>query len=341
MSGRVVYFSRLKALGCIAVVVLHTFYAASAYAKDHSQLAAMNTVRNAMMWAVPCFVMVTGALLLGKDRELTYKKLFGRLILRMAVSLMVFSVLFSCFDAALITKNMSPAAVTDGLKTALFGGGWKHMWYLYLMIALYLLMPAYRLITRSAQKRDIIYLTTVYAVFLSVLPTVESLTGKSTAFYICAYSVYPLYLFLGYAMHNDMIKIGAVGSAALTVIGAGAVIGLSLNSTAKGNAAEALLGNYSFAVFAVLSAGIFGLIKATDGKRVRALDLIASELEKCSFGIYLLHMAALKIVFVVWGFDPFAHGGALAVLGISAAVLAVTYIAVRLLKLIPYVNKII
>lgn len=341
MSGRVVYFSRLKALGCIAVVVLHTFYAASAYATDRAQLAAMNAVRNAMMWAVPCFVMVTGALLLDKGRELGYKKLFSRLILRMAVSLAVFSVLFSCFDAAFVAKDMSLSAVTDGLKTALYGGGWKHMWYLYLMIALYLLMPAYRLVTRSAQRADIVYLCALYMVFLSVLPTVEALTGKDTAFYICAYSVYPLYLFLGYAMHNDMIRIPPLCAAVMTVAGLGAVVWLTVRSTAKGTAVESLLGNYSFAVFAVLSAGLFGLIKATDGKRIRVLDLIAGELERCSFGIYLLHMAVLKVVFVVWGFDPFAHGGALAVLGISAATLAVTYLAVRLLRFIPFVNKIL
>ena len=340
-SGRILYFSRLKAMGCIAVVLLHTFYAAAAYAKNKDQLAAMNAVRNAMMWAVPCFVMVTGALLLDKDKELTYKKLFCKLILRMAISLIVFSVLFACFDAWLISKDFSLDTVTGGLKTTLYGGGWKHMWYLYLMIALYLLMPAYRLVTKSAQRKDIIYLTAVYAVFLTVLPTVESLTGKDIAFYICAYSVYPLYLFLGYAMHNGMIKPGTVISGIMALAGLGLVIGLTVWSTGKGNKTESLLGNYSFIIYALLSAGIFGLIQSAGNKPVKVLDLIAGELEKCSFGIYLLHMAVLKLVLVVWGFDPFAHGGAVTVLGISLAILAVSYAIVRLLKLIPFVNRII
>lgn len=343
MKQRIIYFSRIKAIACAAVVFLHTFYAAAAFSKTKGDMAAMLTVRNLMMWAVPCFVMVSGALLLDKNRELTYKKLFGRLILRMAIALVVFSVLFSCFDGLLVTKDFGAKSFTQGLRQVLYGSGWKHMWYLYLMIALYLLLPAYKLITRSAQSKDIIYILAVYTVFLSVLPTIEGLTGKDLAFYICTASVYPLYLFLGYAIHNGIIRLNVPLCVILTLAGAAAVTGLSIWS-AGGNSApkvNALLGNYSFIVTVLFSAGVFGLVKLTENKPVKIIDMIAAELEKCSFGIYLIHMAALKLVFVVWKFDPLANGGLLTVTGISIGVLIVSYVFVRLLKFIPYVNKII
>ena len=189
------------------MVFLHTFYAAAAFAKTKGEMAAMLTVRNLMMWAVPCFVMVSGALLLDGEREISYKKLFGRLILRMAAALVIFSVLFSCFDSLLITKDFGLKTFTRGFKQIIYGGGWRHMWYLYLMIAIYLLLPAYKLITKAAKPRDIIYILAVYTVFLSVLPTIEGLTGKDLAFYICTASVYPLYLFLGYAIHIGIIRL--------------------------------------------------------------------------------------------------------------------------------------
>jgi len=343
LKQRIIYFSRIKALACIGVVFLHTFYAAAAFAKTKGEMAAMLTVRNLMMWAVPCFVMVSGALLLDGEREISYKKLFGRLILRMAAALVIFSVLFSCFDSLLITKDFGLKTFTRGFKQIIYGGGWRHMWYLYLMIAIYLLLPAYKLITKAAKPRDIIYILAVYTVFLSVLPTIEGLTGKDLAFYICTASVYPLYLFLGYAIHNGIIRLNVPLCVILTLAGAAAVTGLSIWS-AGGNSApkvNALLGNYSFIVTVLFSAGVFGLVKLTENKPVKIIDMIAAELEKCSFGIYLIHMAGLKLIFVVWKVDPFASGGALTVTGISIGVLIASYIIVRLLKFIPYVNRII
>ena len=335
------YFSRLKALACIAVVLLHTFYAAAAFAKNKDQQCAMLIVRDLMSWAVPCFVMVTGALLPDKQRELGYKKLFGKLMLRMVIALAVFSLLFSCFDTLFISKDFSLSSIKDGLYNVLFGGGWKHMWYLYLMIALYLMMPAYRLVTKGAQNKDIIYLVSVYAAFLCILPTVDILTEKKTAFYICVYSVYPLYLFLGYAMHNGIIMINALAGLLLTLAGAGCIIGLNLYVSGRQTKLSSLLGTYSFIAVAAMSAGIFALMQSCKDKKSGVLDTIAKAIEKCSFGIYLLHMAALKAIFVIFRFDPFKNGGFITVLGISAAVFIVTFIAVRLLRFIKGVNKII
>ena len=340
-TKRTIYFSRLKALACIAVVLLHTFYAASAYCRTTNQLRLMMTVRNLMSWAVPCFVMVTGALLLDKGRELGYKKLFSKHILRMAVTLVVFTLLFNCFDALFVTKNFSFSTITDAFEKMLFGGGWKHMWYLYLMIALYLMMPAYRLVTKSAKNADILYIMGVYAVFLCVLPNIDTLTGKSTAFYICVYSVYPLYLFLGYALHNGIIKLNAIVSLVLFAAGLTATALTTIYTTGKQSRAAELLNNYAFIATVAAAAGAFGLMQAAKDKDLGIIDKIAAELEKCSFGIYILHMAALKTVFVIFKFDPIENGGFFAVLGISLAVLLVCYAAVRLLKLVKGVNKII
>lgn len=337
----IIYFSRIKALACIAVVLLHTFYAAAAFAKTKDQLTVMMTVRNLMSWAVPCFVMVTGALLLDKQRELGYKKLFTKLILRMVIALVVFSLLFSVFDAVLIAKDFSFETIGKGFETALFGGGWKHMWYLYLMISLYLLMPAYKLVSGAAKKNDMRYILIVYSVFLCVLPTIDAFTGKSTAFYICVYTVYPLYLFAGHAMHQQIVKINLALSALLFVAGGAAITALTIYTTGRQTELASLLNNYSFTAIAAMSVGLFGLMQSTKDKSLGFIDKIAQELEKCSFGIYLLHMAALKIVFVVIGFDPIANGGAITVFAVSLGVLAVSYAVTRLLRFIPVVNKII
>ena len=103
------------------------------------------------------------------------------------------------------------------------------MWYLYLITALYLLLPFYRKIAASLNSKDTYYLLGVYLVFLSLLPMLQTLTEKSTAFYICVYSVYPLYLFLGDAFMQKHIckkpwlmillaSVGTIAVACLTIL---------------------------------------------------------------------------------------------------------------------------
>ena len=123
------FLSELRAIACIAIVILHTFYAASVYAPDHTARIAALTTRNLMMWAVPCFVMVSGALLLDPAREVTYRKIFRKYIPRVLAALVLFSVVFQIFDDATGESGIQFKTILYGLQNAVTGSGWKHMWY--------------------------------------------------------------------------------------------------------------------------------------------------------------------------------------------------------------------
>ena len=57
------------------------------------------------------------------------------------------------------------------------------MWYLYAMIAIYLMLPFYKIISRNAEKNDILYLLAVQTVFMSIIPLISSVSGKNIPFY--------------------------------------------------------------------------------------------------------------------------------------------------------------
>ena len=348
MNNRILYLSRLKALACIAVVVLHSFYAANAFAADTGAQSAMLSIRNAMMWAVPCFVMASGALLLDRNRTLSNKKLFGKYIPRMAVALVVFSVLFSVFDAALIKHSSAGETVKDIFSDIFLGTGWAHMWYIYLMLAIYLLLPFYKMISSNAKPNDMKYLLLVYCVFLSVLPFITTITGKSLPFYICVYTIYPLYLFLGHVLHTGIIKLpkNACGIMFLICMGITAMLTVYSCTSAEtspeaSGKVKALVETYAFPLYVAASIGAFGFFRRTKNKPAPVLDTIAAELDSCSFGIYLIHMVVLKYIFAVVKFNPFEHGGTIAVIGICLITLVISYVITKLLKFVPCVNRII
>ena len=337
----IVYLSRIRAFACIAVVILHTFYAFDSFAQKNSEHIIMLSVRNLMMWAVPCFVMVTGALLLDKKRKTDLKKIFGNYIMRMVTALILFSLLFAVFDSLVMNKPMSQELVS-GLKNIAFGTGWKHMWYLYMMIALYLLLPVYKAIVKSSGKTEIIYLLAVYTVFMSLLPTVQTITGKTTAFYICSYTIYPFFLFLGYAMHSRLININPVVSYLLVILSA-VIISVMTALSCKNGSPEIteLLENYSFPVFIAGSAGIYSLFRLSEKKDFKIIDSILLKIDGCSFGIYLIHMAVLKFIIVKLQFNPFLHGGTISVILITIGIFIISFALVYILKMIPYVKKVL
>ena len=348
MNNRILYLSRLKALACLAVTVLHTFLAANIYSPDINTQSGMMSVRNCMMWAVPCFVMASGALLLDNKRVLTTKKLFGKYILRMAVALVVFSVLFALFDGILLKHSSFTTIGKDAFNAIFLGTGWMHMWYIYLLFAIYLMLPVYKLISKNATAAQLKYLILIYAVFTSVFPFIETLSGKKIPFYICVFSIYPLYLFLGHVLHTGVIKLPKRASGLMFLICLGIVAMLTVYSYTNNadspeicNKIFSLLNVYSFPVYVLTSVGAFGFLRKTKNQPIPVLDTVAAELDNCSFGIYLLHMAVLRYIFLYMKFNPFEHGGAVTIIGIALLTMVISYAITKALKFIPYVKKII
>ena len=318
---KIIYLSRLKALACVAVVILHSFYAANAYATTESQHILMLTIRNLCMWAVPCFVMATGTLLLRPEKEITFKKLFGKMILKMVIVLVVFTLLFAIFDSVFINKN---DVLTTTYQNILYDSGWKHMWYLYLMIAIYLMLPLCKSIVNN--KNILIYTCVLLFIFMSLKPTIETIVGKQTAFYICTYSVYPLFLFAGYLIHNKILKLSIYIYLLGTIIGLSSIAVLTYMSRTN-KILSNLLSSYSFPIIVLTAICIYGLFNYNN-ESIRIIDVIALELEKCSFGIYLIHMAILKYILVVMKVNLFEYGLYMVII-ISIVTLVISYLITR------------
>ena len=227
-------FSWLRSLGCIAIIVLHTtsysLVAAGAqgYEVTSSQRIGVLLAQYSCMWAVPVFVMVTGALLLDPARQLTWEHLRKRYIGRIGKVILVFGLIFIAFDLAMNgiaeTANNSPLfaahpismdsptfttwlyVVLCSVGDLLTGHSWPHMWYLYMLLGLYLLMPFFRKIVANSNEKELRYLVCLLIVFISLLPLL-GLANVSTDYRFSVATVYPLYLLLGYAVQNRVIRV--------------------------------------------------------------------------------------------------------------------------------------
>ena len=286
-------FSYIRIFACLCIVLLHSLFAGSIYFEDTitpGQLTGSMVIENLQMWAVPCFLMITGALLLNPEKELTFEKLKGY-ILKMVWALLFFTFLFQLFEYFF---EADTGIFLNWIQKLFSGESWAHMWYLYLMLGLYLMMPFYKLIVNHASDKMILALVTIIVVFVSILPISECF-GISTGFYIPTSIIYPVYLFLGWYLFKNPPSAawGAVLFAVPTVL----IIVLTIVLPEQ----FADLFAYKSILVVMQTSGIFVLLNKVPFKEREWIKT----LDKCTFGIYLIHMIFIRMVLKWIGYDPY------------------------------------
>lgn len=342
-NKKIAGFSYLRATACIVIILLHITASASILFYSEAGGAAgavLGILQNILMWAVPCFVMVTGALLLPKEKPLSYKKLFGKYILRIIWAILLFTFVFRIFSMFMDSESFHIGIIGEILYQALSDGSWSHMWYLYLLIGLYLLMPFYKRIAATCKKRDFIYLLSVYALFLSILPLLQ-IWNINVGFYIHVSTIYPFYLFLGYVLQKRILNLSP-GKAALLFAGCTAAI-IILAMIGNSTPIEGMNRFWGYSSILVIgqAAGIFSLFCACDGSRTGIIQKILYEIDRCSFGIYLVHMIYVRLILRYWNVNPYRYGGPAGLLLFTVVILLLSYATIWILKKIPGLKQIL
>ena len=318
---RVSQFSYIKTVACFAIVLLHCFNNARVYHMEtltDGQITTAFAACASLMWAVPCFLMVTGALLLDRDRVIPPKKLFGKYIKRMLIALVLFTAIFTVIrhDPANGTSIFSEFA--EGL---LKNHCMAYLWYLYMMLAIYLLLPLFKMIVNKATDKQLTILLAAILIICSILP-LASYLGVDAVLYIPTWIVYGAYLLMGFLLyrHNPDWRISAVVLVICTI--ALPVITFRLTGT---DIDPADLTAYNSPLVVMQSAAVFSLmlrIKSKAGKLIENID-------RCSFGIYLIHMIFIRLTMKEMGFNPFDYSAAgfiIAAIVYFAASFAITYV---------------
>lgn len=316
-------FIYLRVFACAAIVLLHTLFASNVYFKDtitDHQLLVSTTVQHLLMWAVPCFLMVTGALLLQPARRISNRKLFGKYIRRIALALVFFTFFFQWLDHVFGGEK---SVLKSGLSDLIQGHGWPHMWYLYLMLGLYLMIPFYKMVADRASGRQIWQLAATLIVFISLLPLLQYAGAEEIGFYLPTAIIYPVYMFAGYALYQRNIP--ALEAAAVFAVSTGLILALSIRGI------DAEIYGYDSILVIAQSLSLFSLalrFRGTAGTVVRSID-------RCGFGIYLLHMIGVVFVMKWVGYDPYTHNTVLSFAVMTAVFFIASYSAAWLIRLIP------
>ena len=337
----------LRAAACVFIVLLHTVDTtrqmfAALTNMTFWRAAGCRMAVNELYWAVPCFIMVTGALLLQPDKQIGYKKLFSKYIARALKAIVVFGVLFAVLEAIFNPEMRSWPVFLGGVAEVFTGGTWAHMWYLYCLLGLYLLLPVYKKFAAASDERDIRYLLIVYGLFESLLPLL-GIWNIPCGFYIHVSTIYPFWLFLGYYLYKWGGAARRGVYAALALGGTAALAAVTYVQMRWGVEALDSLFSYSSPLVIVQAAGIAGWTFQMKQEGCAGLKRVLANIDRHSFGIYLIHMAYVRLIYKHLHFVPYQWGlgGVPGILAVVIFAFAAAYVTDMVMKKLPLFRSIV
>lgn len=346
--NRVKYLECLRVLCMTAVVFLHLGATAQTdFPEDFVGAGGVfyRSVANVLRFAVPCFFMISGALLLDPKKDISIEKLLKKYILKYVCVLLTFGWFYAVVEEVFTRKTFNLPVVVTALGNTVQGHSWTHLWYLYSLLGVLLSLPILRMITNYATEKEKKYLIGVSVLFLYFFPQIDTISGFKFGVTLATMNLYGFYMLLGYWMHSEFIRIPVV----LARIGVVVCVPLLILSTyvgVMGLMGEHVLGfsGYDSPVNLFYSICIFELFHQK-GAAVYREDSRFGHcirwLSSLSFGVYVTHMIWYNLAFKFFRINLFQLNLITGLVGIGGSVFLLSIFTTSILKKIPVVNRLI
>lgn len=292
-------------------------------------------------WAVPAFLLCSGALMNDPARDVSLGRLFSRYLLRLLAALAAWGVFYELFRAFTL-RGSAPLGtlLQNAAKNLFYGNTYYHLYYFYFVFALYLTLPLTRLAARFASDGEQRYILAVWFLAGGVLRFFKSFWPLSQMqssllyFVIPAAALCPGLGLLGWYMRCHPPKSWAGGLGLFAVGFAVTFWGTWRRSAQAGTLDQFYLDGFGLFVL-VMAAGVFRLCQWADGRWTR-LPRAVGFLSAASFCVYLVHpffqyLAAPErfLALPVYWSVPLQ----------AAALLALSLLAYLVLRRTPVVNR--
>ncbi|MBP1675948.1 MAG: acyltransferase 3 [Bacteroidetes bacterium] len=312
-GDKIQYLDTLRAMAAVGVVVIHLTSALlnMTWIKNMPYWWVGNVVESLVRFSVPVFLMLSGATMLG--REYVLKDYYKRRLLRVLVPFVFWMLAYWVFRWLMLKPAVRPSDFTGimGWAVDLFlnEGISKHFWYVYMILFIYLFLPFVGKYLRRVNKRYLLVAIALWVVALFFVQKIPFNTYRWTGDYgskLLCYLTYSGYLLLGYfltTIDTQRYKIRPVSVAVFACTVLVAAVGTRLLSGPKMNLS--LYGNLTLNTI-LQSVSLFLLLKDTVITNSH-VQKIVNTLSAYSYGIYLVHIMVIGVLFHYGIYWSFAH----------------------------------
>ena len=344
MKKRTIYLDVLKIVAIIGVVLNHSYWYLSI--NDLISYSFRTFILLLVKFAVPVFLMVSGALLLNKKD--TFKNIFCKRIVRVVIPLIIITLIWSLYYKSNLMRMPIYLIECDVNNGVPYWG-----WYIYVMIALYLVLPFLQKMVKNFKDKDyqmFILLFLIIPSFVSfgslILQNFFSKNLFVTDYIMGAvFSQYIALFITGYYLSKKNITKNDKNIAIFSLI-VSLLIALILeiiNYTVYNN--DLLLLDKCLLPTAVIPAiSLFVIIKYyfVNGVKKEKVKNSIIYLSNLVFGIYLCHVFFIHIVYnfefikVIFEFNSF-----IGLIVLDSIAIFLSGLVISILRKIPVINKLL
>lgn len=330
-NQRKVFLDILRIIATLAVVAYHILICSASNAPTISSenLSMISGFSSTMQWHIMIFFIITGYLWLNKDKDCSYQKIFHN-IRRFILTLFTFGFAYAIIERIFNTNEFTLKVFINGFIDVVKGNTWDHMWFLYTIIGIYLLLPIVKPFFDTQSTKTLYLVGLIIFFFAMIVPATE---------YIFEYTFpisFPITVSVFYVYAGGLLTKIKVPTRTISLV---AMIIFFLNSTiiflAKLNN---LINIGLFPILICFSAFslffcIWGLFN--DKKKFPWI----SNISKCTFGIYLIHPFFINFIIKFMHIYPLRNYPIVSFLIIWLIVVGFSYAITYLLCKIPLLKK--
>lgn len=339
---RKAWLDYLRVIALLAVITGHIivdFY--NRYGEIGQATWWLSNVLDALLrFAVPIFVMTSGAVLLGKSYTL------GEFYRKRALRLLPPTIFWNLVYLGLyVLDGMDTKTLLWTLKAEVVINGFiaPHLWYLPMFICLMIFVPFINkfIIGERPTARDLsVLLGLAFPFFL--LNAVASVTDNIYDLSMEWFKIFPwfiVYFIAGYTIDNYSFRLPLKNSLIVTGIIFLTMIGAGLNYYVANSfdiVSDSFIVNEMSPLVFLMSILVFLLAKNLSSRLVA--NKVISAIAEASFGIYLIHEIFNGIFYKILP-DYFSHG-LIYIPAIVVLTSILSFIAILLLRKIPFMRAV-
>ena len=343
---RLVHYDLVRVIAIFAVLVVHTsgtLYRVTTPVTSFNWQVS-NIYSTSGKFSICIFMMVSGLLFLNPKKNIALRALYRKNILRIVSAFIFWSLAYALFGlwVNIQTKGFSNNCIHD-FFIALVTGNY-HMWFCYMIIGIYMIVPFLRLI--SGNENLMKYYLILSVIFVSTVPVLQLLPDTVSQPITIVVSQLRLTFVLGWVgifilgYYLSYCNITKKAETIIYVLGVlSLILTIILNSVLSirnNQSYEPLydLTNINILLTAVAVFIFFRLhvSKVDFSDRSKKLILLLSE---CSFGVYFVHVFII-IIFQQYALEQKLYNAVIAVPVLSVGVFIFSTMIIYFFRKIPF-----
>jgi len=332
---RLVYIDVISFFAMLMVVLAHSAAALLGKRSDSLNWQVANSLVVVTEVAVPLFFMISGSTILNSEKTYSLKYLFKHRLVRILLPFIIWSVI-----SAIINGMINNHLKNDPLENILLMYHRPVLiayWFIYPLIALYLLSPLLKAMVSRVDDGMLTYLLTLWLIANIILPEVVRSTPHDLGMYFDAYpngrvivSQSIGYFILGYRVtRGKHRRINPWLNSFLMIVLMGINIAISFIAMDKQYRYLNILFVINIPIIAIL---IYLALRSLEPHYPRWFAWVIEKIAPLTYGIYLVHGIT---ILTVQQFVKYANYGY-----IFAWSLGISLVIVLILHSIPGVRRI-